>query len=85
MGETACAVGDLVTNDLVATLATPSRVADISWIKPGISAWDAWWTGVNPSQPEHQGLRARGDNRSHREYIDFAAEMGWQRRAFMLG
>ena len=69
--------GDLVTNDLVATLATPSRIADTSWIKPGVSAWDAWWTGVNPSQPEHQGLRARGDNRSHREYIDFAAEMGW--------
>ena len=71
------AVGDLVTNDLVATLATPSRVADISWIKPGISAWDAWWTGVNSSQPQFTGLQARGDNRSHREYIDFASEMGW--------
>ena len=74
VGRTA---GDLVTNDLVATLATPSRVADISWIKPGISAWDAWWTGVNPSQPKFTGLHARGDNRSHREYIDFASEMGW--------
>ena len=69
--------GDLVTNDLVATLATPSRVADSSWVKPGVSAWDAWWTGVNPSQPNHTAVLARGDNRSHREYIDFAAEMGW--------
>jgi len=69
--------GDLVTNDLVATLATPSRVADTSWIKPGISAWDAWWTGVNPTQPKFTGLQARGDTRSHREYIDFASEMGW--------
>jgi alpha-glucosidase len=69
--------GDLVTNDLVATLATPSRVADTSWIEPGVSAWDAWWTGINPSQPKHTGLHARGDNRSHREYIDFASEMGW--------
>ena len=69
--------GDLVTNDLVATLATPSRVADISWIKPGVSAWDAWWTGINSSQPKYTGLQARGDNRSHREYIDFASEMGW--------
>jgi alpha-glucosidase len=74
VGRTA---GDLVTNDLVATLATPSRVADISWIKPGVSAWDSWWTGVNPSQPKYTGLQARGDNRSHREYIDFASEMGW--------
>jgi alpha-glucosidase len=74
VGRTA---GDLVTNDLVATLATPSRVTDPSWIKPGASAWDAWWTGVNPSQPKHTGLHARGDTRSHREYIDFASEMGW--------
>ena len=74
VGRTA---GDLVTNDLVATLATPSRVTDMSWIKPGVSAWDAWWTGVNPTQPQHKGLHARGDNRSHREYIDFASEMGW--------
>jgi alpha-glucosidase len=70
-------VGDLVTNDLVATLATPSRIADSSWVKPGVSAWDAWWTGVNSSQPKYTGLQARGDNRSHREYIDFASEMGW--------
>ena len=69
--------GDLVANDLVATLATPSRVADVSWVKPGISAWDAWWTGVNPSQSKYTGLQARGDTRSHREYIDFASEMGW--------
>jgi len=74
VGRTA---GDLVTNDLVATLATPSRVADTSWIKPGVSAWDSWWTGVNPSQPKYTGLQARGDNRSHREYIDFASEMAW--------
>lgn len=70
-------VGDLVTNDLVATLATPSRVADASWVKPGVSAWDAWWTGVNSSLPRYTALEARGDNRSHREYIDFASEMGW--------
>lgn len=74
VGRGAC---DLVTNDLVATLATPSRIADTSWIKPGISAWDAWWTGVNPSMPQYKGAEARGDNRSHREYIDFASEMGW--------
>ncbi len=74
VGRTA---GDLVTSDLVATLATPSRIADTSWIKPGVSAWDAWWTGVNSSQPQFTGLQARGDNRSHREYIDFASEMGW--------
>lgn len=70
--------GELLTNDLVATLATPSRLADTSWVKPGVSAWDAWWTGVNPSQPEQTGVYSRGDTRSHREFIDFAAEMGFR-------
>jgi alpha-glucosidase len=70
--------GDLLTNDLVATLATPSQIPDTSWIKPGVTAWDAWWTGVNPSQPENTGVYSRGDTRSHKEYIDFAAEMGFR-------
>jgi len=69
--------GELLTNELVATLSTPSQIADPSWIKPGISAWDAWWTGINPTQPEFTGLNSRGDTRSHRDYIDFAAEMGF--------
>ena len=69
---------ELLGTDLVATLATPSKLADISWIQPGISAWDAWWTGVNPSQPKFQGVAARGDTRSHEEYIEFASEMGWR-------
>jgi len=68
---------DLVTSDLIANLATPSQLADTSWVKPGISAWDAWWTGVNPSLPQYTGVNARGDTRSHEEYIDFASEMGW--------
>lgn len=69
---------DLLTNELVATLATPSQIADTSWIKPGVTAWDAWWTGVNPSLPEYTGVYSRGDTRSHKEYIDFAAEMGFR-------
>ncbi|MBI2513280.1 MAG: glycoside hydrolase family 97 protein [Opitutae bacterium] len=69
---------ELLTNDLVATLATPSRLADTSWVKPGVSAWDAWWTGVNPSQPKNTGVYSRGDTRSHQEFIDFAAEMGFR-------
>lgn len=70
---------DLVGSDLIATLATPSRVKDTSWIKPGVCAWDAWWTGINPydSNPQHQKVDARGTTPSHKDYIDFAAEMGW--------
>ncbi len=69
--------GDLISSDLIVNLATPSRLSDTSWVKPGVSAWDAWWTGVNPSLPQYTGVGARGDTRSHEEYVDFAAEMGW--------
>ena len=68
---------DLIGSDLILNLATPSKLADTSWIKPGITAWDAWWTGENPSQPAFTNLNSRGDTRSHKEYIDFAAEMGF--------
>jgi alpha-glucosidase len=70
-------VAGLVGNELIATLATPSQIADTSWIKPGVSAWDSWWTGTNPTQPDYRGLNSRGDTRSHKEYIEFAAEMGF--------
>ncbi|HWA87086.1 MAG TPA: glycoside hydrolase family 97 protein [Opitutus sp.] len=68
----------LVGNELIPTLATPSQLADTSWIKPGVAAWDAWWTGVNPTQPNFKGLNSRGDTRSHEEYIQFAADMGFR-------
>ena len=68
---------DLVGREFISTLAMPAQIADTSWIKPGITAWDSWWTGTNPTQPDFKGLRARGDTRSHREYIEFAAEMGF--------
>ena len=69
--------GELVGSDLIANLATPCQLPDTSWIKPGASAWDPWWTGVNPHLPEYKGKWSRGDTQAHKEYIDFAAEMGW--------
>ena len=70
---------DLVDSDLIATLATPSRIDDVTWIEPGVSAWDAWWTGVNPFDPQkHTGVNARGTTESHKQYLDLAADMGWQ-------
>ena len=59
---------DLVANDLVDTLATPSRVEDTSWIKPGITAWDTWWAS---------SVNSRGTTASHKPYIDLASTMGW--------
>lgn len=70
---------EMITSDLVANLATPSRLDEVSWIKPGACAWDAWWTGENPydPSPRHRGVYARGTTPSHKDYIDFAQSMGW--------
>jgi alpha-glucosidase len=69
----------LAGSDLVATLATPNRLPDSSWVKPGASAWDPWWTGVNPYDPDprHTNVDARGSTAADKEYIDLAADMGW--------
>jgi alpha-glucosidase len=74
IGRTAA---DLVNSDLIANLGTPNRLGDVSWVKPGVCAWDPWWTGVNTNLPQFTGLDARGDTASEKEYIGFAAEMGW--------
>lgn len=74
VGRTAA---DLVQSSLIKNLAEPSRLKDTGWIKPGLTAWDPWWTGQNPTLPQHRGLAARGDTTAHKRYIDFAAEMGW--------
>jgi alpha-glucosidase len=68
---------DLLRNELVATLARPSMIADTSWIHPGACAWDPWWTGVNAYDGTYTGLQARGNTQSDKDYIDFAAQMGW--------
>lgn len=39
---------ELLNNDMVYKLASPSRIKDISWIKPGKAAWD-WWNDWNVS------------------------------------
>jgi len=74
IGRTA---GELTVSTMLKNLATPSQIADTSWIKPGLMAWDAWWTGVNPHWDKYKGLEARGNTQSHKDYIDLAAEMGW--------
>jgi len=75
-GRTATA---LAGSDLIATLASPSRLQDISWVSAGACAWDPWWTGTNPHDPDpsHTGVFARGSTVTDKEYIDFASEMGW--------
>lgn len=63
---------ELANCDMVYRLASPSRVADISWIKPGKVAWE-WWNDWNIYGVD---FRAGINNPTYKYYIDFAAENG---------
>ena len=60
---------DLLNNDMVQKLASPSRIADPSWIKTGQVAWD-WWSDWNIS---HVDFKAGYNTTTYKYYIDFAA------------
>jgi alpha-glucosidase len=63
---------ELLNNDLVYQLASPSRVTDISWIRPGKVAWD-WWNDWNIYGVD---FRAGINNETYKYYIDFASKHG---------
>jgi len=58
--------GKLVESEIVMNLNPPCAITDPSWIKPGMCAWDHWWSG-----------EVKMDNETIRKYIDLASEMGW--------
>lgn len=63
---------DLADNDMVYLLASPSRVDDISWIKPGKVAWD-WWNAWNIYGVDFE---AGINTETYKYYIDFASKYG---------
>jgi len=63
---------DLLNNQLVYLLASPSKIGDASWIKPGKVAWD-WWSSLNlTSVPFKTGFNTD----TYKYFIDFAAANG---------
>lgn len=80
---------ELLDNDMVQKLATPSQIADVSWIKPGKVAWD-WWNDWNISKVD---FKAGINTETYKYYIDFAAknnieyvvlDEGWSEETDML-
>jgi alpha-glucosidase len=63
---------ELLDNDLVYSLASPSRGDDFSWVKPGKVAWD-WWNDWNLYGVD---FRAGINNETYKYYIDFASKHG---------
>ena len=63
IGETP---GSLIESEIIQNLNDPCAIKDPSWIKPGMSAWDHWWSGeVKMEMPVIK------------QYIDLASAMGW--------
>ena len=66
---------ELPANDIVYRLASPSRIKDASWIKPG-QATDEWIIGVNLfNVPFKSGVNTE----TYKYYIDFAKRFGFER------
>jgi alpha-glucosidase len=65
--------GRLIESTLITNLNPDPASRDLSWIKPGKSAWD-WWSG-----PLAAGINKPGmNNATMKYYIDFASKMGLQ-------
>ena len=53
-------------NDMLLNLNDPCALTDATWIKPGMMAWDHWWSGSGQM-----------DTATIKQYIQLAADMGW--------
>lgn len=58
--------GEFIESNIIESLNPPSKIRDTSWIKPGKSAWDHWWSGD-----------VQMDNDTIKRYITFAGSMGF--------
>lgn len=63
---------ELADSDIVYKLASPSRLEDTSWIKPGKVAWE-WWNHWGLSGVDFE---AGVNNDTYMAYIDFASRNG---------
>lgn len=66
--------GKLIESDILQNLNEPCALEDVSWIRPGISAWDWWWCG---SYAPDAGFKLGSNTATMKYFIDFAAEMDW--------
>jgi alpha-glucosidase len=61
------APGRLIESQMINNLNDPCAIEDPSWITPGISAWDHWWSGEVQMNTE-----------TIKEYIKLASDMEWE-------
>lgn len=58
--------GRFIESEIVQSLNPACAIQDPAWIKPGLCAWDHWWSG-----------EVKMETAVIKEYIDFASTQGW--------
>ncbi len=67
--------GDLIESNMIVNLNDPVEYEDVDWIRPGVSAWDRWWSGdYAPAADFDVGMNTS----TMKYFVDLAAEMGWE-------
>ena len=67
--------GDLIESNMIANLNDPVEYDDVEWIKPGVSAWDRWWSGdYGPDADFELGMNTA----TMKYFVDLADEMDWE-------
>lgn len=59
----------IIENTMICRLASPSKIANPSWIEPGQTVWD-WW---NYAMPYDVDFKAGRNQETFKYFIDFAA------------
>ncbi len=60
---------DLLENEIVYRLASPNKLDDASWIKPGLVAWD-WWNALNVYGVD---FKSGVNTETYKYFVDFAS------------
>ena len=67
--------GALIESNLILNLSEPCALTDTSWIKPGRSAWDRWWSG---SYAPDANFKVGMNTQTMNYFTQLAADMGWE-------
>jgi alpha-glucosidase len=68
---------ELLNNQLVYKLATPQKLTNTAWIRPGKATWEWWHDAMLPGATIPSGMGSR-NTALYKYYIDFAANNNLQ-------
>ncbi len=67
--------GKFLESNILSNLNEPCALKDVSWIKPGKSAWDWWWCDRYAPDAD---FKLGSNTETMKYFIDFASEMEWE-------